>query len=43
MRRACEKRNVNRFFVGKAERRRPLTKPRHRWEDNIEIVLTEIG
>jgi hypothetical protein len=36
-------RNANRFFVGKSEGRRPLTKLRHRWEDNIEIVLREIG
>jgi hypothetical protein len=35
--------NANRFLVRKADGRRPLTKPRHRWEDNIEIDLREIG
>jgi hypothetical protein len=25
--------------VGKPERRRPLERPRRRWEDNIKIIL----
>ena len=29
--------------VGKTERKRPLVRPRRRWEDNIEINLYEIG
>jgi hypothetical protein len=29
--------------MGKPEGRRPLGKPRHRWVDNIKIVLREIG
>ena len=29
-------------FVGKAEGKRPLGRPRHRWEDNIKIVLQEV-
>jgi len=36
---ACmeEKRGVYTVLVGKPEGKRPLGKPRHRWEDNIEI------
>jgi hypothetical protein len=37
------KRYVYRFLVGKAEGKRPLAKLRHRWENNIEIVLRGIG
>jgi hypothetical protein len=29
--------------VGKPEWKRPLGRPRHRWEDNIKIDLREIG
>jgi hypothetical protein len=29
--------------VGKPEGRRPLERPRHRWEDNIEMDLREVG
>jgi hypothetical protein len=32
-----EKRDVYMVLVGKPEGKRPLGKPRHRWEDNIEI------
>jgi hypothetical protein len=28
--------------VGKPEGRRPLRRPRYRWEDNIKIDLTEM-
>jgi hypothetical protein len=40
---AWGKRNayLYRILVGKPERKRPLWKPRHRWEDN-EIDLTEM-
>jgi hypothetical protein len=38
-----EKRNVYRLLVGKPEGKRPLGRPRHRWEDNIKIDLLEIG
>jgi len=31
------------FFWGKAERKRPLGRPRHRWESNIMIDLQEMG
>jgi hypothetical protein len=30
-------------FVGKPERRRPLGRPRLRWEDNIKMNLQEVG
>jgi hypothetical protein len=30
-----EGRNVYRVLVGKPERKRPLERPRHRWEDAI--------
>jgi hypothetical protein len=30
-----EMRNAYNIFVGKPEGKRPLGRPRHRWEDNI--------
>jgi hypothetical protein len=30
-------------LVGRPEGKRPLGKPRHRWEDNIKMDLREIG
>jgi ribosome biogenesis protein Nip4 len=30
-------------LVGKPEGRRPLRRPRRRWEDNINMDLREIG
>jgi hypothetical protein len=38
-----EKRNVYRLLVGKPERKRPLGRLRHRWIDNIQIDLLEVG
>jgi hypothetical protein len=38
-----EGRDVCRLLVGKPEGKRPLGKPRHRWEDNIEMDLQEMG
>ena len=29
--------------MGKPEGKRPLARPRHRWEDNIKINLQEVG
>jgi hypothetical protein len=29
-------------FIGKPEGKRPLRRPRHRWEDNIKMVLQEM-
>jgi hypothetical protein len=37
------RRGVYRVLVGKPEGKRPLGRPRHRWEDNIKIVLQEVG
>jgi hypothetical protein len=37
-----EKRNAYRILVGKLEGKRPLGKPRRRWEDNIKLYLREI-
>ena len=36
-------RGVNRFLVGKPEGKRPLGRPRRRWEDNIKMDLQEVG
>jgi hypothetical protein len=38
-----EKRNAYRILVGKPERKRPLGRPRRRWENNIRMDLREIG
>jgi hypothetical protein len=38
-----EKRNAYRILVGKAERKRPLGRPRCRSIDNIRMYLGEIG
>jgi hypothetical protein len=37
------RRNAYRVLVGKPEGRRPLVKPRRRWEDNIKMDLREVG
>jgi len=38
-----EGRDVYRVLVGKPEGKRPLGRPRHRWEDNIKMDLREVG
>ena len=38
-----EERGLHRVLVGKPERKRPLGRPRHRWEDNIKMDLKEVG
>jgi hypothetical protein len=38
-----ERRGAYRALVGKPEGRRPLGRPRHRWEDNIKVDLREVG
>ena len=38
-----ERRGVYRILVGKPEGKRPLGRPRHRWEDNIKMNLQEVG
>jgi hypothetical protein len=42
---ACmgDRRGAYRVLVGKPEGRRPLGRPRHRWEDNIKTDLREVG
>jgi hypothetical protein len=37
-----EKRNIYIVLGGQPEGKRPLGRPRHRWEDNIKTVLREI-
>ena len=34
---------VHRVLVGKPEGKRPLGRPRRRWEDNIKMDLREVG
>jgi hypothetical protein len=34
---------VNRVLIGKPEGKRPLGRPRRRWEDGIMMDLREIG
>ena len=38
-----EGRGVYRVLVGKPEGRRPLGRPRRRWEDNSRMDLWEVG
>ena len=38
-----EGRGVHRILVGKPEGKRPLGRPRRRWEDNIKMDLQEVG
>ena len=42
---ACmeEGRGVHKVLVGKREGKRPLGRPRRRWEDNIKMDLEEVG
>ena len=37
------KSGVYRVVVGKPEGKRPLGRPRRRWEDNIKMNLQEVG
>jgi len=37
-----EGRGVHRFLVGKPEGKRPLGRPKRRWEDNIKMDLREV-
>ena len=38
-----EGRGVHRDLVGKPEGKKPLGRPRRRWEDNIKMDLQEVG
>ena len=37
-----ERRSAQRVLVGKSEGRRPLDRPRRRWEDNTKMDLREV-
>ena len=41
--RVGEGRMVHKVLVGKPEGKRPLGRPRRRWEDNIKMDLQEVG
>ena len=43
MARVGDGRGVHNVLVGKPEGKRPLGRPRHRWEDNIKMDLQEVG
>jgi hypothetical protein len=38
-----EGRGVYRVLMGKPERKRPLGRPRCRWDDNIKMYVQEVG
>jgi hypothetical protein len=38
-----DRRGVYRVLVGRPESKRPLGRPRRRWEDNIKMNLSDIG
>ena len=38
-----ERRDVYRVFEGKPEGKRPLGRPRCRWENNIKMDIQEVG
>jgi hypothetical protein len=38
-----EGRDAHRFLVGELEGKRPMGRPRRRWEDNIKKDLQEVG
>jgi hypothetical protein len=38
-----EGRSVYRVLVGRSEGKRPLGRPRRRWEDNIKMSFREVG
>ena len=42
MARMGEGRGVHKVLVGKPELKRPLGRPRRRWEDNIKMDLEEV-
>ena len=43
MARMEEGRVVHKVLVGKSEGKRPLERPRRRWDDNIKMDLEEVG
>ena len=43
MARMGEGRGVHRVLVGKPKGKRPLGRPRSRWDDNIKMDIQEVG
>ena len=43
MTRMGERRSVYSIFVGKPEGKRPLGRPKRRWDDNNKMDLQEVG
>ena len=43
MARMGDGRGVHRVLIGKPEGKRPLGRPRRRWEDDIKMDLREVG
>ena len=43
MARMEEERGVHKVLFGKPEGKKPLGRPRRRWEDNIKLDLQEVG
>jgi hypothetical protein len=43
MARIGEERGLHRVLAGKPEGKRPLRRPRRRWEDNIKLDFQEVG
>jgi len=41
--RKVERRGIYRVLMGKPEGKRPLVRPKPRWEDNIKMDLQEVG
>jgi hypothetical protein len=41
--RVGKNRSVYRVLMGELERKRPLGRPRRRWENNIKLDLQEVG
>jgi len=41
--RTGQRRGVWRVLIGKPKGKRPLERPRHRWEDNIKMDLQKVG
>ena len=42
---ACmeERRGVRKVLVGKPDGKRPLVRPRRKWEDNIKMDVEDVG
>ena len=38
-----ERKGIDRVLVGKPEGKKPLGRPRRKWEDNIEMDLQKVG